>query len=102
MDIGSGWTKKSEKGNIFISVSLDETVLELVPQLKNCRVLLTHIPEDKRKTDKSPVWRVCLVGATKKTETKQAEAQVTQEAQTAQATQQTSNDELISEDEIPF
>lgn len=36
MKIGNAWTKTSEDGNTFLSVALDEVILEQYPFLKNC------------------------------------------------------------------
>lgn len=38
MKIGNAWTKTSDDGQTYISVALDEVILEKYPFLKNCFV----------------------------------------------------------------
>lgn len=75
MKIGSGWTKTSKEGNTFISIALDDTFLELFPQLKNCNVSLGHIKEGDRKNENSPAWTVSLSVKKQKTEEEKEELQ---------------------------
>ena len=93
MRIGSAWTKTSEeKKKTYLSVALDDVVLELFPQLKECSISLSYISPEDRKSDKSPAWYINLSkksSENKKTETAATEAAVKEEAE-------------ISEDEIPF
>ncbi len=49
MNIGSAWAKTSEKGTRFLSVALDETILELYLQLKTAR---SHYFMSKKKIEK--------------------------------------------------
>ncbi len=58
MKIGNAWTKTSEDGNTFISVALDEVILEQYPFLKNCFINLWRIPSEERKNENSPHWNV--------------------------------------------
>ncbi len=60
MNIGSAWAKTSDKGTKFSSVALDETFLELCPQLKNCTLTLFYVKEEDRKSDKSPTYQLVL------------------------------------------
>lgn len=58
MKIGNGWTKKTDDGDNYISVSLDEVVLTMYPMLKDCFITLWHIPPEERKKENSPGWSV--------------------------------------------
>ena len=58
MKIGNAWTKTPEDGNTFISVALDEVILEKYPFLKNCFINLWRIPAEDRKNENSPHWNV--------------------------------------------
>lgn len=58
MKIGNAWTKTSEDGNTFLSVALDEVILEQYPFLKNCFINLWRIPAEDRKNENSPHWNV--------------------------------------------
>jgi hypothetical protein len=60
MKIGSGWTKTTNDGDTFISVSLDETLEVLYPQLKDCFITLWHVKQEDRKSETSPSWTVSL------------------------------------------
>ena len=60
MKIGNAWTKTSEDGKTFLSVALDEVILEQYPFLKNCFINLWHIPAEERKNENSPGWNVTL------------------------------------------
>lgn len=60
MNIGSAWAKVSEKGTRFLSIALDEAILELYPQLKNCTITAFYIKEEDRKSDKSPTYQLVL------------------------------------------
>lgn len=61
MNIGSAWTKTEEKDGkkvvTGISITLDDAIYELCPQLKKVKFVLKPIPTDQRKNDKSPHWR---------------------------------------------
>lgn len=56
MKIGNGWTKTTENGDTYISISLDEIFGAWLPWLKNCYITLWHIPKDERKSENSPSW----------------------------------------------
>lgn len=62
LTVGNGWSKTKEakegqkQGDIYISFVLDDTICELIPQLKNCGLIANYIPESERKTTKSPGW----------------------------------------------
>lgn len=58
MKIGSGWTKTTDDNKTFISVALDETVLELYPQLKELNISLGFADKSERKKENSPGWNV--------------------------------------------
>ena len=60
MKIGNAWTKTSDDGQTYISVALDEDILEKYPFLKNCFVNLWRIPQEERKNENSPGWAVNL------------------------------------------
>lgn len=60
MKIGYGWTKTTEKGETYISISLDEIFGCMFPFLKNCFISLWHIPKDERKNENSPSWVINL------------------------------------------
>ena len=60
MKIGNAWTKTSDDGQTYISVALDEVILEIYPFLKNCFVNLWRIPQEERKNENSPGWAVNL------------------------------------------
>lgn len=84
MKIGNGWTKNTEDGKTYISISLDDTLCEVFPQLKaieqNCFMTLFNIPKEERKTENSPGW---VLNVDKKRNKKESS-------------------ELIQEEEIPF
>lgn len=58
--IGYGKTKnKEDGGQTYISGFFTDEFLALCPQLKDFRLILNYIPEDKRKNkEKSPSWSV--------------------------------------------
>ena len=56
MQLGSAWTKTNKEGDTYISVSLDDTIKELFPQLKELRIVLSYLSE--RKSDNAPHWKV--------------------------------------------
>lgn len=58
MKIANAWTKTSDDGATFISVALDEVILEKYPFLKNCFINLWRIPQEDRKNENSPHWNV--------------------------------------------
>ncbi|CDC21701.1 unknown [Clostridium sp. CAG:306] len=60
MKIGNAWAKTSDDGQTYISVALDEVILEKYPFLKNCFVNLWRIPQEERKNENSPGWAVNL------------------------------------------
>ncbi|MCD7779838.1 MAG: hypothetical protein LUH05_04120 [Candidatus Gastranaerophilales bacterium] len=60
MKIGAGFYNVSDKGNTYISLSLDKEIFELYPQLKKLKFILTEIPQDKRKSDNSPGWSLSM------------------------------------------
>ena len=60
MKIGSGWTKNSDNGDTYISVALDEALIALFPQLKDCYINLWHVKPEDRKNENSPSWTVNL------------------------------------------
>lgn len=94
MRIGSAWTRTSDKDKkTFISVALDEVVLELFPQLKECNLSLSYISPEDRTSDKAPGWYVNL--SKKKDKTEQTKTQ-------QEATEASKEEEIASEEEIPF
>lgn len=58
--IGYGKTKnKEEDGKTYISGFFTEEFTMLCPQLKDFRLILNYIPEEKRKNkEKSPSWAI--------------------------------------------
>lgn len=88
MNIGSAWTKTEEKDskNIVtgISVTLDDAILALYPQLKGVKFGLKPIPKEQRTKEKSPHWRVIVFKPQEQTSA-QGEAS-----------------EMIGEEEIPY
>ena len=88
MRIGSAWTKNSNDGKTYISVALDETFLELFPQIKDCNISLSHIPAESRSSENSPSWSLSLTKRKPKTDEAKPEAK-----------EETS---VVGDDEIPF
>lgn len=56
MQIGSAWHKATEEGKEFISVSIDEALKALYPQLNDLNITLWQITE--RRSEDSPHWSV--------------------------------------------
>ncbi len=56
MNAGYGWTKTTEDGKTYISISLDEIFGAWFPFLNKIYITLWHIPKDERKSEKSPNW----------------------------------------------
>lgn len=57
--IGYGKTKNRQDNNqTYISGFFTDDFLSLCPQLKDFRLILNYIPEEKRKSEKSPSWSV--------------------------------------------
>ena len=73
MKIGNAWTKTSEDGKTFLSVALDEVLLEQYPFLKNCFINLWRIPQEDRKNENSPHWNVNISVKKLKEEVKEEE-----------------------------
>lgn len=73
MKIGNAWTKTSEDGKTFLSVALDEVILEQYPFLKNCFINLWRIPAEDRKNENSPGWNVNISVKKQKEEVKEEE-----------------------------
>ena len=69
MQIGSAWTKTEEKEGkkvaTGISITLDDAITEIYPQLKNVRFSLK--PVEQRQTSKSPNWRLTVYKPEEKT-----------------------------------
>ena len=68
MKIGSGWTKTTDNGDTFISCAVDETILEMYPQLKNLSFALWHVKKEERKNENSPHWTISIKPKKEKTE----------------------------------
>lgn len=77
MRIGNAWTKTSEDGNTFLSVALDEVILEKYPFLKNCFINLWRIPAEDRKNENSPGWNVNISVKKQKEEVKEEDFIIT-------------------------
>lgn len=64
MKIGYGWTKNTENGDTYISISLDEVIGVIFPPLKpllrDCFITLWHIKKEDRKNENSPSWAIDL------------------------------------------
>lgn len=58
MRIGSAWTKQTENNEAYVSISLDDVITELYPELKNCFINLWYVPKEERKNENSPTWSV--------------------------------------------
>lgn len=61
LQIGAGWSKTTKDGGTYISYTVDDEALELIPQLKNMNVLSFHVPQSERKNENSPGWRLVLI-----------------------------------------
>ena len=59
MNIGSGFYNATENGKMYISIAIDESILEIYPILKNVRFALNEIPADEQK-ENSPQYRVSM------------------------------------------
>ena len=77
MKIGDAWTKTSEDGDTFLSVALDEVILEKYPFLKNCFINLWRIPAEDRKNKNSPSWNVNISVKKQKEEVKEEDCIIT-------------------------
>lgn len=61
MNGGKGWRCQSEdKTKDWIGIKLDETILELYPQLKNLSFKLWAIPEEDRTQENSPHFNLTI------------------------------------------
>lgn len=57
--MGYGKTKTRQDNNeTYISGFFTDEFLSLCPQLKDFRIILNFIPEEKRKSEKSPSWAI--------------------------------------------
>lgn len=59
MNIGNAFYNATDDGRMYISISLDEAILQLYPALKNVRFALNEIPEIERK-ENSPNYRLSV------------------------------------------
>lgn len=59
MNIGSGFYNATDSGKTYISIAIDEAILELYPILKNVRFALNEIPVDEQK-ENSPAYRLSM------------------------------------------
>lgn len=112
MRIGSGWTKSTTDGGTSISITLDEAILELCPQLRGVRLNLKWLSDEQRgQNENAPHWGVNLYkpqeqgGQNKKNvedanKAIAAQGQATAVTQTATTTAAAPTANL--EDEIPF
>ncbi|MBQ6515753.1 hypothetical protein IJI31_01080 [bacterium] len=65
MQIGSAWTKTEEKEGkksvTSISISLDDAITEICPQLKGVRFSLKHLTQEQRgEKENAPHWKVTM------------------------------------------
>lgn len=61
MQIGSGFSGQTEKEKKqYISLTFDKGLLALCPFLKNVKLTLWYVPQDERKSEKSPGWRLSM------------------------------------------
>lgn len=64
MQIGSAWTKTEEKEgkkNVTgISLTLDDAITEIYPQLKTVKFLLKPLTPEQRTKDNSPHWKLIM------------------------------------------
>ena len=65
MNIGSAFYNATDDGKMYISISIDESILELYPALQNVRFALNEIPETDRK-ENSPNYRLSMYKPKKK------------------------------------
>ena len=104
LTIGNGWTKTKEakegqkQGDIYISFVLDDTLTELIPQLKNCGLIANYVPNDQRKSDKSPTWVLKLYARNNSTSDKKTD----ESEKVIKGDIQEYAEEEINPDEIPF
>lgn len=66
MKLGNAWTNEKD-GRKYISIALDEVILETYPQLKQLNFSLNFIPKEERKTENSPSWSLSVVKKKDKT-----------------------------------
>lgn len=59
MNIGSGFYNITENGTNYISISLDETILELYPNLQKVKFALNEIPANEQK-ENGPHYRLSM------------------------------------------
>ena len=73
MQVGSAWTKTEDKEGkktvTGISITLDDAITELYPQLKNVRFTLKPLTAEQRTRDNSPHWRVTMYKPQEQTST---------------------------------
>ena len=58
IDAGIAWSKTNEKKETYISGPRSDDLKAICPQLANFNFILRHIPNEKRKSDKSPHWNM--------------------------------------------
>lgn len=88
MQIGSAWTKietkeDGKKTATGISITIDDAITEIYPQLKNVRFVLKPLTPEQRGTNgKAPHWRFTMYKPKEQT--------------------QASGDTSVDSEEIPF
>lgn len=64
MNIGSAWAKTEEKDGkkivTGISITFDDAIISLYPQLKEVKFGLKPIPQEQRTKERSPHYRVTM------------------------------------------
>lgn len=91
MQIGAGFTKTTKESNrTYISIVLNKELEIINPNLskllENCFISLYFVPEDERKSDKSPSWIV----------------DISEKEKTLKKDKNQIENEIIGEKEIPF
>lgn len=60
INLGNGFSGKTEEGKQYITLALDESILALFPLLSMVTIKLWYVPQDERRSEKSPGWRLVL------------------------------------------
>lgn len=68
-DIAGAFYNISEDGKEYYNVKLDDTLLELFPQLKNLKFIMKETPLETRK-ENSPIFKISMYKPKEKKEDK--------------------------------
>ena len=111
MRIGSGWTKTTQDGGTSIGVTLEDSILELCPQLKGVRFSLKWLSDEQRgQNENTPHWALNMykpqeTGGQNKKNVEDANKAIAAQGQATAATQPTQSVAASSaslEEEISF